>query len=412
MTTLIKKQQPNLPSLTGLRFWAVMFILLNHLLLGYVPRDNVLFQNLLPHAGEIGMDIFFILSGFIIHYNYSASISSFSKHSIYSFIVARIARLYPLYIFLFAVELILVGSQFNKHDVWHSLIFFLTMSQSWFYDLNSAGQTVFFMYPQSSISWSVSTEMLLYFSYPLILKLILKDKFSHFARVIFVLIATILCSLLLSWLNYHKDFLDLGGIKLFGEQASMARSPSYSFAFWLTFVSPYVRIFEFIIGVLVCHLFLSLKNVPISTKESHIMSAMGLLSASFILATFLPNEYSIGWINQSLKVIGYYPFIAFIMFVCTRYQKSLLDQFFSWKFFVQQGEYSYSIYLFHIFIYAYAVHVLESVLPSPLRIGLLWTSVFICAFILYRFIEMPRRKWLKNKLMSYYESFANKKHDE
>ena len=409
MTTFIKKQQPNLPSLTGLRFWDVMFILLNHLLLGYVPRDNVLFQNLLPRAGEIGMDIFFILSGFIIHYNYSASITSFSKSSLYSFIVARIARLYPLYIFLFAVELILVGSNYSKHDILHSLIFFFTMSQSWFYDLNSAGQTVFYMYPQTSISWSVSTEMLMYFSYPLILKLVLKDKFGCSFRALIVIVITILCSLLLSWLNNHLNIVDQYGIRLFGEQASLARSPSYSSAVWFVFISPFVRVFEFIIGVLVCHLFLSLKNVPVSTKESHIMSVLGLLSAGFILATFLPNEYSIGWINQSLKVIGYYPFIAFIMFVCTRYQKSLLDQFFSWKFFVQQGEYSYSIYLFHIFIYAYAVHVLESVLPSPIRIGLLWTTVFVCAFILYRFIEMPGRKWLKNKLMSYYESFANKK---
>ena len=83
----IKAQQKNLPSLTGLRFWAVFFILINHLLLGYVPRDNLLFINMLRHAGEIGMDIFFILSGFIIHYNYSASIQSFSKLSIYSFLI-------------------------------------------------------------------------------------------------------------------------------------------------------------------------------------------------------------------------------------------------------------------------------------------------------------------------------------
>ena len=402
----IKAQQKNLPSLTGLRFWAVFFILINHLLLGYVPRDNLLFINMLRHAGEIGMDIFFILSGFIIHYNYSASIQSFSKLSIYSFIVARIARLYPLYIFLFIVELILVGSHFNHHDVWSSLLYFFTMSQSWFYVLNSAGQTMFYMYPHSSISWSVSTEMLMYFCYPFILKLILRDKTNSATKIVLVIISTLLLAAVLSWLNNHKDVIDVFAVQYFGEQVSMARSPSYSFAFWLTFISPYVRILEFIIGVLVCHLYFNLQHIAVTVKESITMSMIGLASAIFILATFLPNEMAISWVNDLFLKLGYYPFIGLILFICARYPQAILDKFFSFSFFVKQGEYSYSIYLFHIFIYAIAAHALEKVTSIPLRVLLLWTTVLICANILYRLIEMPCRKWVKTRLMNRYDTFA------
>jgi peptidoglycan/LPS O-acetylase OafA/YrhL len=44
------------------------------------------------------MTLFFVLSGFIIHYDYSEQITKYHWRGIVSFLIARFARLYPLYI--------------------------------------------------------------------------------------------------------------------------------------------------------------------------------------------------------------------------------------------------------------------------------------------------------------------------
>lgn len=396
-------QQPEISSLTGLRFWAAMFILLNHLLLGYIPRDNPYFNNLLSSAGIIGMDIFFILSGFIIHYNYHSKIENLKIRSLFEFFAARFARLYPLFIFLFAIELFTKGLHAPSVDVWNSLKYFLTMSQSWFYDLNSMGQTFIYMYPRSSISWSVSTEMLMYAAYPFLLLLFRYDKLHASVRILTLVLITILFSLGLRWLNNHMDVVDHFGIKHFGQQASLATNASYSFAFWFVFISPYVRVFEFIIGICVAQLFLKSRHHPIHPTEAIVVPLLGLCAVSFILATFLPNAIALPWIKQTFVTIGYYPFIAIVLYVCARYGDSLMGRFFSMPFLVKQGEYSYSIYLFHIFVYSAATHTLLGIVPTGIRIIILWIVIFSCAFILYRYIEMPGRKLLRSWLMVKYD---------
>jgi peptidoglycan/LPS O-acetylase OafA/YrhL len=53
----------------------------------------------------LGMTLFFVLIGFVIHYNYSATITRPRRRA--RFFVARFARLYPLYILLFPFDFFL-----------------------------------------------------------------------------------------------------------------------------------------------------------------------------------------------------------------------------------------------------------------------------------------------------------------
>src|ERR1700722_15808095 len=64
----------DLPALTGLRFFAAFFILVGHgtpMMLKLTP-DPQLVINVTNCFLEIGMELFFVLSGFVIHYNYAA----------------------------------------------------------------------------------------------------------------------------------------------------------------------------------------------------------------------------------------------------------------------------------------------------------------------------------------------------
>lgn len=398
-------RQVDLPSLTGLRFWAAFFILLNHLLLGFISREDPWLKNMLNAGGILGMNTFFVLSGFIIHYNYHAKLQSFSRHSFFEFFVARFSRLYPLFLCLFLVDLLATNAtvqRLNPDDVLRSLQYFLTLSQSWFYLPTSTGETVTYMYPRASITWSISTEMLMYSCYPLLLLAFRRDKAGHVSRVIMVCVLTVLISLGLRWLNNHMEAIDRFGVAHFGEQAGMGRSVSFSFAFWFVFLSPYVRVFEFIVGAMTAHIFLKLRHHTIGKWEAVLMPALGLIAMLFVLATFLPDAYALGPVKETQRIIGYYPALAIIIFVAARHGESLVCRFFSQKIFVNPGEYSYSVYLFHIFIYSAATHFPAAGVPVALRIIVLWATVFASAHILYRFIEMPWRRKVRDGLMAGY----------
>ena len=86
------------PALTGLRFFAAAFILIEHSAdwLARFTDSNV--NRYFIFLGMYGMPLFFVLSGFVIHYNYRKLFLTRSiAQATCEFAAARFARLFPLY---------------------------------------------------------------------------------------------------------------------------------------------------------------------------------------------------------------------------------------------------------------------------------------------------------------------------
>lgn len=79
-------------SIQHLRWFAATLVVLRHAL-GHFP-DELTLQNYLTRSGEFGVDIFFVISGFILWY-----ISAQSRPRTIPFLLNRITRVYPLYWF-------------------------------------------------------------------------------------------------------------------------------------------------------------------------------------------------------------------------------------------------------------------------------------------------------------------------
>src|SRR5882724_879095 len=90
-----------IPQLTGLRFVAAFSILFLHTVVWCIPfTDTQLPTAIAGWVGVYGMPLFFILSGFVIHYNYAGLFRDLPyATSAWSFFAARFARIYPLYFF-------------------------------------------------------------------------------------------------------------------------------------------------------------------------------------------------------------------------------------------------------------------------------------------------------------------------
>ena len=91
-----------LPSLTPLRGIAALWVVLYHYCgtAQYLPNLDVTPHSYLISKGYLAVDMFFMLSGLVMtHVYYRAFSESVGRHY-RSFLVARIARLYPLHVFI------------------------------------------------------------------------------------------------------------------------------------------------------------------------------------------------------------------------------------------------------------------------------------------------------------------------
>lgn len=150
---------PDLRALTGLRFlaalWVVLYTAWPHLDVSWIPVAVT--------RGYLGVEVFFVLSGFILSHVYLEAAGQ-KRYSYRGFLWARIARVYPLHLVtLFgmvglgiaatAAGLTIDGSLTD----WRALPAHLTMTHAW-----GLAPTSAFNHP----SWSISAEWFAYLSFP------------------------------------------------------------------------------------------------------------------------------------------------------------------------------------------------------------------------------------------------------
>jgi peptidoglycan/LPS O-acetylase OafA/YrhL len=146
-------------SLTGLRFVAAFSVLIAHASNWLVTFNSTPeFVNYLSWGSAIGMPLFFVLSGFVIHYNYGGQFRAGIVNATADFFIARFARLYPLYIFCLVVYLALhQGAIFTiikgtDYYLWR----FILLWQAWTIEYKN---TTWFGHLLLPPAWSVSVEV-------------------------------------------------------------------------------------------------------------------------------------------------------------------------------------------------------------------------------------------------------------
>ena len=158
---------PVLSSLTGIRAVAALFVVVYH----YGESATTLFPAFarmrpLYRVGGIGVDLFFVLSGFILCHNYLDGLGQFGWRSYRRFLQARLARVYPVHLAaLLLLTVVAVGAAEAGKPMnpvhysvgrWFANLFLV---QIW----PPIGSTFSWNYP----AWSVSAEWFAYLLFPL-----------------------------------------------------------------------------------------------------------------------------------------------------------------------------------------------------------------------------------------------------
>jgi peptidoglycan/LPS O-acetylase OafA/YrhL len=398
--------------LHGLRFIAAMTVVMSHgaaMMLKFNGPAPIWHQ-MLHNLSTIGMTLFFVLSGFVIHYSFSEKINSSKKGALYNFYISRFARLYPLFIFVIIFDLIIKYSysQFPP-SFFDTIPYYIFMVHSWFYAIyeGAYGQSaLIYQYgvmPQ--VTWSISTEWFFYCSYPLILFVLNRIKrarhiiFTIFSLSLFAYASVALISSMRAPIN---DW----AVMNFGPSADFFKNGQDSFYRWIFHTAPYTRVLEFMMGCLMASLYMRLKDVEITDRERKLglvltVSAIVANFTLFLLLNIFPSYVPIPQPIMAAWALsfGKAPATALLIFCCARYD-TVIARWLSKDAMFLGGELSYSIYLLHLTMVMAFRWETPPVLSTRILIGDLLRYGFMLAatvgvsVITYRYLELPAKAWI------------------
>lgn len=368
-----------LNSLTGLRFVFAFMVFLCHLVYFYTegPPELKYVQEHYFHYGYLGVNFFFILSGFVLAYTYFSKIAE-EDFSVKDFMLKRVFRIVPLHYLTMLIVIPLVIQTATTHGVFDlhdakqftiRLVAHITLLQSFI-------PAIPYYFSFNNPSWSISAEMFFYILFPAIIAYILKKGLLKSYRnyliglvIVFILMTTI------------KNFHDLH---------------------WLFYINPVIRIFDFMFGIFIFCFYGVIKNSGIitATKASILQVTSVLLFAVFILC--IEKVYHV----YSYSLYFYVP-MSLVVFSFA-FEEGILSKLTASKPMVILGEASFSFYLTQDLVSRYMnwngnrVQLVATyfnnnyVLYACLQLML----AIVVALIVHKVFEMPANNYLKRKYLS------------
>src|ERR1700689_899183 len=234
-----------IPALTGLRFIAALSVVLAHgttQILRYEPVDAISLW--LPRLSGFGMTLFFVLSGFVIHYNSPHLVTARGWTGLGVFLWARFARLYPLFLLMLVLDVLLgrklidflTGNPAGFIEVLQALPYYLLFAQSWVYVPFADNSLIYVTGGNIALSWSIRPEWFFSLAYPAIAIFVLRIR-----RPGFILGAMLAWSLLwggmASILYGDTPVIDAWAVGRYGAIAGLANGYQDSFVRWLLYFS-------------------------------------------------------------------------------------------------------------------------------------------------------------------------------
>ncbi|HHF7146531.1 acyltransferase [Haemophilus influenzae] len=343
------------PEIDGLRAIAVISVIIYHL------NENWL------SGGFLGVDIFFVISGFLITGIIITEIQQ-NSFSLKQFYTRRIKRIYPAFITVMALvsfiaSAIFIYNDFNKLRKTIELAiaflsnFYLGLTQGYF-DLSANENPVLHI-------WSLAVEEQYYLIFPLILILAYK-KFREI-KVLFI-ITLILFFILLATsfvsANFYKEVLHQPNIYYLSN----------------------LRFPELLVGSLLA-IYHNLSASKQASKQAS--NVIAILSTLLLFSCLFLMNNNIAYIPGITLIL---PCIFTALIIHTTSQNNIVKLCLSNKAIVFIGKISYSLYLYHWIFIAFAYYITGEKQINNQSIAIVIVLTIIFSVLSYYLIEQPIRK--------------------
>lgn len=357
-----------LPSLTGLRIVAALAVYMSHI---GPPGGSPEMVSSFISSGYCGVTIFFVLSGFVLAFNYFEEMKKPTPRRLYDYFVARFARVYPLYV---AVLFFLVLRQHRLGlgiDGWWRNTLAI---QAW--DPNLEHLTAF-----DPPAWSIGVEFFLYACFPLLVLGLARVRRPR--------------TILLTAGGVALAMLGLTAWFVISGRADLSALDGGSAHRWL-YRTPLTRLGDFALGILAARLFVETRGRALPGKLGTPLT-IGAVVVFVALMALPANLYS-AW---SWDVAFALP-TAVLIFGLVASPLNPLARLLSRPQAVLLGEASYAFYLIHfpiIILLGASPWGEASSLSSFLYEATLLGAILALAVGLHIGFERPSRRWVRRLLM-------------
>jgi peptidoglycan/LPS O-acetylase OafA/YrhL len=355
-----------LPSLTGLRFVAASLVFFFHVSQPMIGLNNPFANVTLAHVydrlfsagGRVGVSFFFVLSGFVLTW------SAKPNDTVSNFIKRRMLKIYPNHVVTWAIAMFFLVAPGTSPKVWLPNLFLI---QAWF--PNGA-----ILIGVNRVSWSLSCELLFYCLFPLILPLVQRIPAVRL------------------WL--------CAGVAVVGLVAAQALivffTPSVpvlpgwdvpALQFWLTYFFPPLRLFEFVIGMLMARILMTNQWIRCGFLTASLFAVIG-----YAIDSVAPFPYN-------LNVVFVVP-IALLISAAAATDTAGRPTLFASSTMVWLGEMSFAFYMVHLeVLYGIRALLKEPTFSTPAAVAIVvmeFSSALLLAWVLYMLVERPIMKlWRK-----------------
>ena len=202
-------------NLNALRFLAASMVVVHHIeqFKGFFNIENY-FQSIPAIAliGKLGVNLFFVLSGFLITYLLLSEEKFFESIDVKKFYIRRMLRIWPLYFLIVFLSFFVLANidmftipGYNKDFIYDDLgikLFLYTVL------LPNLVLVIYGMIPYASHLWSIGTEEQFYLLWPLLLKTYKKNRLILMVAVILIyILAGVFLKLPISDFLPHKEII-------------------------------------------------------------------------------------------------------------------------------------------------------------------------------------------------------------
>jgi peptidoglycan/LPS O-acetylase OafA/YrhL len=372
-----------IPILDLFRLVAALFVVLVHY--------EIIFGRFVIYGsfGTTALSWFFVLSGFIIAYNYPTLDSAADYKRFY---VHRFIRIYPVYFLAVIVSALFVAIGFN------------TLGDQFFtevrrpfeisYDLPQEKDNAFwtlatirhlsFTQSISSIDtlklvfngplWSLVLEIYFYLAFPIFLFLLRPVNTMRRIIVAFI-IGYILQFALIQYFLPDVERYDVMNLNV------------------TVYTNPAIRGLEFVYGMLLFKAFTLMPAITAGEKSNLtplFVAILVFIAINFVGENFVPYQYSMFFLAV--------PVVTLLVFAMAR--SHWYPQGAAYKFCLWAGGISYVLYCFHwpFMEMIQLWDILPQSIPFPIHLPLLVVVLFAVSHIIYKWVETPMRKFLYRKL--------------
>lgn len=363
-------KRANLPSLTGLRFFAALLVFFAHAFLPYSPLEPTAPVNpygndtvalaltiLFAPAGFVGVSFFFVLSGFVLTWSLRPD------EPVPAFWRRRLLKIFPNHLVTWALVMLLFTATTTPARAWLSNLFLV---HAWSPDVEV----------NSSVNipaWSLSSELLFYLAFPFLIRPILRIAERRLwwwagATVVGVAMVAVVTRYVIPP----------------GPQLDPVPIPLNHL--WFAYYFPPSRIFEFLLGALLARIVLAGRWPRLRRAPLILLAVVGYAA---VLVTPVPYNFVLVMIVPIAAIIG-----SVAAADAAGRRSWLATPLMGWLGAVSFGFYlSQALPIFYIRLALLGERTFSLPVATAVLLGMFLTTLLL-GWLLYRFVELPvMRRW-------------------